>query len=231
MDRCLRIGAIEDVAAIFVAHSHYDHLLDVGYLAEKTKAKVYGSLSTRAVLRGQYENFKKVAHGQVEEIGHAQVRIFETAHSVPALYKGAITRPIAGRQRASRYRLGKNYSFFISYGHDPRFAALVVPSAGKVGETFRGLKANTVFLSIGMLGWRPSKEIEAYWNATVREVRAKNVYLIHWDDFRIPLTEPLRKMPFPPDRIDTALRTIKRLGERDRINVRLPRAFEEFILK
>jgi len=45
---------VKDVTAIFVGHSHYDHLLDVPYVADRhaQRATIYGSATARAIVHG-----------------------------------------------------------------------------------------------------------------------------------------------------------------------------------
>ncbi|MDY6065298.1 MAG: MBL fold metallo-hydrolase [Finegoldia sp.] len=40
---------IKKLRAIFISHTHYDHVIDDPYIAKKTGAKIYGSLSTKNV--------------------------------------------------------------------------------------------------------------------------------------------------------------------------------------
>jgi L-ascorbate metabolism protein UlaG (beta-lactamase superfamily) len=55
IDALLRGGPdLSGVSAIFVGHSHYDHLMDVPYLADRhaTRATIYGSTTTKNILNG-----------------------------------------------------------------------------------------------------------------------------------------------------------------------------------
>lgn len=56
-------GNITKADYIFVTHSHFDHLMDVPYIAKKTGATVIGTESTTYVLR---------AHGIGDEADHRQ---------------------------------------------------------------------------------------------------------------------------------------------------------------
>src|SRR5262245_1215956 len=61
-DESLIGRVIERADAIFVGHSHFDHVLDVPLIARRTGAHVYGSLSTVSLLRAS-----SVAEGQIHE--------------------------------------------------------------------------------------------------------------------------------------------------------------------
>jgi hypothetical protein len=47
---------VSDVKAIFVGHGHYDHLMDVPYVADRyaTQARVYGSQTVKHILMGDH---------------------------------------------------------------------------------------------------------------------------------------------------------------------------------
>jgi hypothetical protein len=52
VDAWLARPEVRNPAAIFIAHSHHDHVIDVAYIANQTGASVYGSDSTLNLARG-----------------------------------------------------------------------------------------------------------------------------------------------------------------------------------
>ena len=44
-DKMLKLHHIDRLKAVFVSHTHHDHVMDVPYVANKTGALVYGSSS------------------------------------------------------------------------------------------------------------------------------------------------------------------------------------------
>src|SRR6476661_681309 len=52
VDRALARVGTERLAAVFVAHSHYDHALDSPIVAQRTGAELVGSPSTRRIAEG-----------------------------------------------------------------------------------------------------------------------------------------------------------------------------------
>lgn len=231
---CLRMAGVTQSDGLFVAHSHYDHALDSAYVAGTTGATLYGSRSTQALGRGErLEDHRNVLikDGDVHAIGQFGVRVFETPHNRPELYKGAIKEPWAPNQRISKYRSDKNYSFLVTHRDHPSLSALIIPSASADATHFEGIRAEIVFLSVGMLVWQSDADIEAYWDNTVRKVRAERVVPIHWDNFRVSLRKPLERMPFPPDLTQKSLSKIAALAARDGVAFELPAAFQSFALQ
>ena len=52
-----------------------------------------------------------------------------------------------------------------------------------------------MLLGIGGLGTRDAVYREGYWNAVVAAVHPRCVIAIHWDDFTLPLDQPLEPTP------------------------------------
>lgn len=226
---CLERAGVSKLSALFVAHSHYDHVMDAPLVAKLTGAHIYGSRSTLRIAVGEGvsdSQLTEVLGGNVVKIGSFRVHIFETPHGPPTLFKGTVKRSWSAPQRFSRYRVGKNYSYYIEHQEPEAPSVLIVPSAGVQTGAFGDFEADVVFLSIGMLGWQPRLEFERYWKNAVLDVGATEVVPIHWDDFRVPLSRPLVQMPFPPDRVEKSLQELKRLSTRDDIGLILPKAFQ-----
>ncbi|MBR6957075.1 MAG: MBL fold metallo-hydrolase [Erysipelotrichaceae bacterium] len=70
-DTLLKRHKIDRLKAIFVSHTHHDHVMDVPYVASKTGATVYGSSNAMNVCRGG-----NVAENQLVEFKAEDV--FET---------------------------------------------------------------------------------------------------------------------------------------------------------
>ena len=49
VDEVLQRFPMDRLKAIFVSHTHYDHVLDAAYIAQKTGADIYGTVSARNV--------------------------------------------------------------------------------------------------------------------------------------------------------------------------------------
>lgn len=223
--RALERGRIGRVAAIFVAHSHFDHVLDTATVARLTGARVLGSASTAAVMRG--EDMQDAQHsiirsGEAHVFGRFTVTPLSTPHSPGGFATGSIEPGFVPPARATAYREGGNFSFLIAHGDH---TVLVVPSANPKAA-FPNSRADVVFLGIGGLGKWTLPQTDAYWRATVTATGATMVAPIHWDDFTIPLDVPLMAMPYLVDDFATAMGRLTKLARRDGVRLVLPRAFD-----
>ena len=230
IDAALENGAVRHVDAIFVAHSHHDHAMDVGAVARRTQAVVVGSSSTLNIARGDGVSDDRVAAlqpGTPLSFGDFRVTAYETPHSPDPVFLGVITEPLVPPARLAAYRMAESYSFFIEH---PRGRVLVVPSANYTSGAFAGVRADVVLLGIGGLGEQSEAFSETYWNETVGRSGARLVLPIHWDDFGRGLDEPLVPMPFVLDNFDISLARLQRLAARDRVRVRLLPVFERIDL-
>jgi len=101
-------------------------------------------------------------------------------------------------------------------------------SAGIVPGALAGLKVDTVFLGVGTLGKKDEAYRSAYWQETVRASGAKRVIPIHWDNFWLPLDQPLQAMPLLFDNFDVVMADLAQRGAADGVEVRLPPTFTPF---
>jgi L-ascorbate metabolism protein UlaG (beta-lactamase superfamily) len=219
-----RIGP-QNLAAIFVAHSHYDHAMDSAAVAVKTGASVYGSASTANIMRGAglpTERTTVFEDGDTYAFGTFRVQVFETPHSPHAKFPGKIDEPLHQPARISEYQEGGNYSFLVTHG---KRRILVIASGNYTPGKFQGVKADVVFLGIGTLGKQDEAFASNYWHETVEQTGAKLVIPIHWDDFMRPLDQPFRPLPRLLDNFDNGMRMLLPLAARDGVKLRLPEAF------
>ena len=182
------------LAAIIPVHSHFDHAMDVGAIANRSSASVIGSESTANIARGAGvpEDQIIVAElGLPYEFGEFRVRILRSKHAPigwrgnPPL-PGTMDEPLAIPQPVSAWREGASYSIVV--GH-PQGTALVQGSAGFVEGGLEGVAADVVMLSVGGLTTLDRDYAEKYWQELVTTTGAKTVYPIHFDDFTRPFGE------------------------------------------
>ena len=220
IDDALCKANITSLAAVLVAHSHHDHALDSPTVAKQTGARLFGSMSTENIARGQKlpaDRILVIEDGDVYEFGRFKVTMFTSPHSPDFPYPGDIKEPLCPPTRVSDYREGGNYSFLVQ--HDAR-NILIQPSANFERGRFQNVRAEVVFLSIGKLGEQSEEFANDYWRETVQTTEAKLVIPIHWDDFTLALDQPLEPMPLLLDNVDRAMRMVRHMAERDHICVK-----------
>lgn len=214
-------AGISRLAAILVNHSHYDHVMDSPEVARLTGGLLVGSQSTANVGRGwglDETQIRVVTAGDTLTFGRFRVRVLEGRHAPSQYALGAITEPLRPPVRAHAYREGGSFAFLVEHGGK---SILINASAGFFPEMFRGLRADVMFLGVGALGSQPEQTIDAYWDETIGVLGVRRVFLIHWDNFMLPLDRPLEPLPRIADGLDVTLRKMSARGQAQGVEVKL----------
>jgi L-ascorbate metabolism protein UlaG (beta-lactamase superfamily) len=222
----LKKAGVTRLAAVMTAHSHYDHAFDTPVVAARTGAVIIGSESTANIARGfdfPEGRIRVIKGGESFTFGRFRITAIKSPHSPNSEMMGEITKPLRPPTRLWDYREGGNYSFLVE--HDGR-RVLIHASANFSRGLLRGMGADVVFLGIGTLGKQSDQFIGDYWRETVLAAGAKLVIPIHWDNFFKPLDEPLEPFPPPADDFDRTMKLLNALAAADKVEVRMPRAFE-----
>ncbi len=234
VDSALARAKVDKLKAIFVSHSHYDHVFDVSYIAKKTNAKLLGSASSLNVGRGggvPDEQMALFEPGKKENFGKFTVTVIEGKHSPPM--KGInddigdlIKAPLAQPARAKAYKEGGSFDFLIE--HDDQ-SIMVVPSANFIEGALDNVRADVLFLSVGQLGRLSDEFQKKYYEQTVAKVHPKLVIPVHWDNFFQPLNDHLEPLTIG----DKVLRSFDYLIERlsgDGIKFGILQGFQSIIV-
>jgi L-ascorbate metabolism protein UlaG (beta-lactamase superfamily) len=225
IDAALRRAGIARLAAVLVAHSHYDHALDAPVVAQRTGALLVGSSSTAAIGAGYgvpADRFVPAPVAQPLRLGGFTVTAVESVHSHPERFPGTIDEPLTPPARAAQYRTGECYSFHI--GHSEA-TALVHASANFRPGALSQLRSDVVYLGIGQLGRSSEQFRDDYWRQVVEPLRPRRVVPIHWDRFTRPLSRPLRPLPRPLDDHRRTMAFLARRCAENDIELVLPTAF------
>lgn len=223
------------LAGIVVAHSHYDHSMDAPFLTRQYGGLVVGSESTAQIALGQklpVEQVKVVPDRAKLAFGEFQIELLKSAHAPTGFTGGFNTKPLELPAHALQFKEGISYSFVVSHpamGDGP--FALIQPSAGFVPGQNDGLTVDVVFLGTGGLGKLSNDYIAQYWQEMVLDTRAKKVYLIHWDDFTLPLLregkmQSLKPMPGVLDNFPRSLELLTMFSKRDGIQLQVVDAWQ-----
>lgn len=183
---------IRRLAAIIPAHSHFDHAMDIGAIANRSSASILGSASSANIARGAgvpEDQILIARDGEQYTFGAFVVTMLQSQHArvgwggaVP--YDGAIESPLQTPAPMSAWRAGESFSILIEH---PQGTTLVHASAGYVRHSRLPGSADVVLLGTAMLDGLGKKYAEAYWQAVVTASGAKHVFPIHFDDYLQPL--------------------------------------------
>ena len=202
------------LAAIIPVHSHFDHALDIGAIANRSSASILGSESTAEIARGAgvpEDQITVIDEASNFEFGNFKVRLRPSAHapvgwrgSVPL--DGLIDKPLEMPQPITAWRMGGAYTVIIEH---PQGTALVQGSAAFQKYALRELAADVVFLGVAQLDSLGKEYSELYWQHTVTATGSHSVYPIHFDDF----LKPFGTVVLPPKVIDNFETTAAWLDE------------------
>jgi len=202
------------LAAIIPVHSHYDHAMDIGAIANRSSASILGSETTAQIARGAGvpEDQIVVATDRGEySFGQFTVTMIESMHapfgwggSVP--YAGTIDQPLVTPAPVSAWREGSSWSIVVAHPHG---STLVEGSAGFHEDSLDGIHADVVMLGVSMLESMGREYAEQYWQAMVTTTGAAHVIPIHFDDF----LQPFGEIVLYPRVLDNFINTAKWLEE------------------
>ncbi|QCI64393.1 MBL fold metallo-hydrolase [Phreatobacter stygius] len=223
--KSLQRAGVARLAAVIPVHSHYDHAMDAPEVARLTGALLVGSESTANIGRGwglPESQIKLAADGDTLRFGRFRVRFIAGRHAPTPFTGGEIRQPLTPPARASAYLEGTSYALLIDHGER---TLLVNASAGFVPGMLRGRRADVVFLGVGTLG-RPSQDYLArYWDETVAMTGARRIVPIHWDNFFLPLDQPLEPVPRHLGGFDVVMAFLRQRSQAAGIDLKLMEAW------
>lgn len=234
VDAILSRAKVERLKALFVAHSHYDHSFDVAYVAQRTGAHLYGSVSTLNVGRGgglREDQLSLYQPGRGLEFGKFTVTILNSKHSPPTAVNNdlgqVIEQPLRQPAQAEDYKEGGAFDMLIRHGEH---AILVKASGNFIEGAWDGLRADVVFLGAGGLGRQTPTFRDAYYDQTIAKVHPRLVIPIHWDNFLLPLSDQLVPLYRLADDLQTGLDFLIRRLTADQIQFGILQGFQSVML-
>jgi L-ascorbate metabolism protein UlaG (beta-lactamase superfamily) len=172
---------------ILVHHSHFDHVMDVPYIAHKTGATVVGHQSTTNLMRAcgiPEEKLITVRGGEDYEFGAVSVKVIPSLHS-PLFQKHyydsrIITSDIKVPVRLDDLVEGGSLAYLIRFkGHQ----ILTFGSMNYIERELEGLRPDVVIVGAG-----PSRrEIHDYIGRLIRVLGFPAIIIpTHWDNYILP---------------------------------------------
>lgn len=199
---------MDRLAAIVPVHSHFDHAIDVGHVANRTKAVVLGSESSANVARGEnvpVDQYQILADGESRQFGDFEIKLITSVHAPIAggateFFAGVIEEPLRQPARISEWKTGVAWSVIIKH---PRGTTLVQGSGGFVEGKLGGESADVVMLGLGAVASLGEEYVARLWHETVAVTGASRVIAIHHDDY----TRPFGEVQLLPDMFDNIEKT------------------------
>lgn len=196
--------------AILVTHAHYDHAMDVPYIAERfAPVCIYGSEtlgnSLGAVARGRFCSLAGKVNEKTNEgpadamwvqvsprMKIAAIAAEHFAHVGSYFYAGGEhEQPLADPpSRLFDWRVGATYSFLIDILDEAgsgttMFRILYMPSAAThpTGTPTEGLLSDGRRIDLAILGAAQLERDATYPGALLRALDPRAVMLVHWENF------------------------------------------------
>ena len=208
---------IDRLAALVPVHTHVDHAIDVGRVANRSTALLLGTESMANIALGAdvpVDQFQILASGESRVFGDFTITLIESRH-VPTgpgdggWPTGVIDTPLRQPARFWAWRGGTANSILIRH---PSGTALVQGSAGFVDGALATHAVDVAFVSVAGLAAQGEDYTRQYWEQTVGATGAGRVIPIHFDDFTRPFGE-VALFPYIADDVLAAAPWISALAE------------------
>ena len=172
---------------ILVHHSHFDHLSDVPYIAQKTGAKVIGSYTTTRILEAYgipSDQLYTIKGGEDYQFDSFSVKVVPSLHSAlnKKLYFDGRELPqdLTAPLKIGDFIEGGSFMFYIRLKGKK---ILTMGSMNYIEKAIEGLKPDVLFAGVNF------SRLEIY-NYTERLLKATGIpgiiIPVHWDNFRVP---------------------------------------------
>lgn len=196
-DRLIAQHRIDRLRAIFISHSHYDHVMDAPHFANRCGAAIYGTPSTLNVGRGGGVPEERLRpFGNPDVIGRFEITAIPSLHSRPTIINDDLGRtiddPVVQPAKKRVYREGGSWDFIVRH---PEGAYVIRPSFNYIEGQLNGIHADVLFLGVNGLSKADVDTRARFFAETVDKVKPRLVIPLHWDNFFSPLAGPVRGMP------------------------------------
>ena len=222
-DEIIKHHKIDRLRAIFISHTHHDHVMDMPYMANRCFAKVYGSKSARNVALGgmvKDEHITVFEHGSSYTIGDYKISVIRALHSKPTKINDnlgeEIAEPLKQPTILQHYKEGGSYDFYVEHG-DKKI--LIHPSFNFIEGQLEGFDADVIFLGVAGITKVDEKTDKKFFKETVEKTGARLVVPVHWDNFFAPLDKPIEEMPDVVERSNIVFYRVARYCEKHDVNL------------
>lgn len=184
------------ISAVICGHTHFDHALDIPYIAKNLHCQIVGSSSLKTLME-----ISGAPSGMITCRGNERLELDEgiSLHMIPSRhglvflgkvpYPGEIDPDCEPPLKALQYRLGTMFMPKIEVGG---VTIIHAGSANFIESEIQNHRCDILFMCVP--GW---KSIPDYTSRFVQMLKPEVVIPFHFDDFtaRIPSSGKIRTMP------------------------------------
>jgi len=217
VDRYMSRYDVSEAEAILVGHAHYDHLMDVPRTASvhapaarivtsRSALNLIGSWSGLADRIDLVEDSAGDRDHPGRWLHYGGVRVMALrSHHGPhfaryTLYRGTVDEPFAEEPSwATEWLDGETHAFLIDFMTQDDSIAYRVFYQDAVAETPYGEAPSALIaerpVDVAIIVPSTFEEVPWHPEALIDNLEPRYVLLGHWEDFFIPVTEPMRPSP------------------------------------
>lgn len=200
-DELLRLHPMDRLKAMFISHTHHDHVMDAPYVANKTGAVIYGSSSAMNVAKGgnvPEEQMIEFKAGETYTVADYRIKVITSLHSKPTILNNdlgeTIDAPLMQPAKLRDYKEGGSFDFIVE--HEGK-TYIIRPSFNYIEGQLDGYHADVLFLGTAGLAKADEATEQKFFEETIEKVSPKLVIPLHWDNFFSRLDQPATGMiPF-----------------------------------
>ena len=200
-DELLRLHPMDRLKAMFISHTHHDHVMDAPYVANKTGALIYGSSSAMNVAKGgnvPEEQMIEFKAGETYTVADYRIKVITSLHSKPTILNNdlgeTIDAPLMQPAKLRDYKEGGSFDFIVEHAGK---TYIIRPSFNYIEGQLDGYHADVLFLGTAGLAKADEATEQKFFEETIEKVSPKLVIPLHWDNFFSRLDQPATGMiPF-----------------------------------
>lgn len=208
---------------ILVGHGHWDHMMDIPYIAKKTNAMVIGSETHANVLRASGVPEGKIVQvkgGEVMQFDDYTIEVFPGLHSLGPTKKYAVPGHLGSVPQAPAMvgdlPEGDSLIYLITIGE--KYRIFLMSTANYVERAIAGLKPDVALIASIF-----ANQIHDFTPRLLRALNYPKVILpTHWDNFERPYSEgahDLRDVFGDPGNLDLWVREVKQVSPQSQVVV------------
>ncbi|GAB3989543.1 MBL fold metallo-hydrolase [Actinoallomurus acanthiterrae] len=203
---------------VLVTHSHWDHFNDVPYIAQRTGARVIGTMTTyNLALASEVPSGQLglVKGGEVLDFGAYTVEVVASLHSRNKAYSIGLpgvrlTRPDKPRTVADLPE-GDTLAYQVTVKNGP--SVFFMGGSDFVERNVSGLSPD-----VAMIAMQASGSTYEYAERIITALGRPSVVVpVHWDNFETELTNPPQPDPDVKPHLDAFVATVRKVSPRTKV--------------